>query len=271
MLRTLILSMLALACAAPVEVPPFGLDGIESGPLRDADDPVRVEARRIVDRAARQGIPTRTEVFTNQVADGCPEGWVGLFYLAPVQGRDRAEFQRDVLDRIADLDPDDEWFTDHIAWTWVSAEAATDPRESLAVQLRSKLVYVEEPLARLATDARRADVRAAAAGALGRMLVEGNLSAEEGADAISRGAAYLRGALAIWGADVDTPGVLALREPRTPENAADELEDLIVAAEGRGLGQRLATISVLDGDGRRVGIDDALRGRAAVVVVWGFT
>ena len=103
------------------------------------------------------------------------------------------------------------------------------------------------------------------------MLVDGNLPAEDGADAIARGVGYLRGALAIWSAGVDTPGVLALREPRTPQNAYDELEDLIVAAEGRGLGQRLATISVLDDDGRRVGIDDALGGRAGVVVVWGFT
>ena len=271
MLRAFLLSMLVLACAAPAESPSFRLDGIEWGPVRDADDPARVEARRIVDRAVFQGVPTRADVFTNQVADGCPEGWMALFYLAPVQGRERAEFQRDALDRIADIDPDDEWFVDHIAWTWVSAEATTDPDESLAGQLRSKLAYVEAPLARLATHARRPDVRAAAAGALGRMLIYGNLPAADGADAIARGVGYLRGALAIWSADVDTPGVLALREPRTSQNACDELEDLIVAAEGRGLGRRLATISILDEDGRRVGIDDALGDRAAVVVVWGFT
>ena len=117
MLRAFLLAMLALACAAPAESPSFRLDGIEWGTARDADDPARVEARRIVDRAVLEGVPTRADVFTNQVADGCPEGWVGLFYLAPVQGRERAEFQRDALDRLAVLDPDDEWFASHIAWT----------------------------------------------------------------------------------------------------------------------------------------------------------
>ena len=270
MVKMILLALLAAACATPVAPHIFRLDSIESGPRRAANDPARIDARRDVDRRMTEGIATHWEVFANMIADGCPEGWIGLFRLVPVQGRERAAAQCQILGRLADLDPDHEWFAGHIARTWIDTEAAIDIREGFASQLRSRSNFVEQPLTRLATQASRADVRAAAAGALGRMLVFGNLPTKNGAEPVARGAAHLRSALSVWSSGIETPVALALHQPRTSESARSELQELTVAAVARVQGQRLASISVFDPYGQRIGIADALGQRPAVVVVWGF-
>ena len=269
--KVILLLLLAAACAAPEAPHVFRLDAIDPGAIRAANDPVREEARRVVDRAAIDSTPIRASVFTDMIIDGCPEGWVGLFYVMPVWGRERAQMQCELLGLLADIDPDHAWFARHIARTWIYAEAAIDHGHSLPEMLHAKAEYLGSPLARLAGEARRADVRAAAAGVLGVMLIRGNLPNEQGADEVARGARFLREALATWNSKVVTPSELALEHPRTPARARAELERLVVAAAARGGGRHLVPIQVLDQDGTRVGIEDALADRPGVVVVWGFT
>jgi len=266
---TLLLSLLA-ACAAPPMPDSFALDAIEVGALREPNDPVRVEARRFVD-GCYSGIPIRRKQLTDLIGDGCPEGWVGLLTAVWVTGAERAEMQGKVLARIAEVDPDHEWFAGHIAALWIFGESTTSAGESLPTQLRGKVSYLEESLTQLATHARRDDVRAAAAGVLGRCLVMGDLDAANGAEAIARGAAHLRSAFTVWDGGVEVPGILALDEPREPDRARAELEILVQAARNRAPGQRLESISVIDEFGGRLNMNDILGGRPAVVVVWGFS
>ncbi len=235
---------------------------------RSVSDPERVELRARVEDFERSGGAVDSQRLTALGSDGCPEAWILLLRSPFLPSFEPQQVQRQCLERLADAGLDDPWFAPRVAdlWRWLLTR---ENRPSLSSIVRDRLVGTESAIARIAETAPDRATRAAAAGVLGRMLINGYLEHPDGAAPVARGAEHLRNALSTWDDGVEVPIALGLRAT-TSDGVRAELESLLRAATARGPGATLPTVPLLTASGIAVTSRSAALRRPALYIVWGF-